>query len=71
MPEIDYTRQPVPWSILFGTTSQEEAEPDLSGAASVPHGFRIGHKRAPAGCQHAGNPAGFTWCKDCGTRLMP
>jgi hypothetical protein len=65
---IDYTKQPQPWSVLY-PASDESAELDMEAACGAPHGFRVSHKRRPSTCRHEGNPRGYTWCKDCGTRL--
>ena len=66
---IDYTKQPLPWSSMFPVTAQEEAIPDMGASAGLPSGFRVAHKRSPSTCRHTGNPNGYTWCKDCGTRI--
>ena len=70
--QIDYSKQPLPWSVLFvGSLPDEDAPPDMQAAAGGPTGFRVAHKRSTANCRHEGNPHGYTWCKDCGTRIAP
>jgi hypothetical protein len=70
--QIDYTKQPLPFSVIYaGRLPGGGGTPDMSEAGVTPPGFRVGSRRDPAACQHHGNPPGYTWCKDCGTRLVP
>jgi hypothetical protein len=68
--ERDYSKQPLPWSVMFGSPADDNASPDMSDATATPHGFRVAHKRSTANCRHEGNPPGYTWCKHCGTRIV-
>jgi hypothetical protein len=65
---IDYTKQPLPWSVMYPVTT-DSATPDLGDATATPAGFRVAHRRSPASCRHEGNHHGQTFCRHCGTRV--
>ena len=69
MPDpIDVSKQPLLWSEMF-PGSAPSGVPDLGDSGPMPTGFHLNTHKLPSQCRHRGNPPGYTWCKDCGTRL--